>query len=140
MHSIFQDYVYGSDFLPKDYYRDDSFEETDPDNSSKKHESEKSFVRSQLLILIQSVLCVIILAVMLILKAVGGSIYAQTATWYFDRYNDSVFTGTACVLPVIKEETVITETSRTSFDELKRTGEASGSEDKEENNTGKADE
>lgn len=115
----------GRDFLHKKYYEDEEEypEETFHEDESQTVKRERSFVKSQLLILLQAGLCVTVLAFALTLKAIGGSFYAQAATWYFDRYNDSVFTGTGSPAKIIKEETEITETSRASFDELSRSEE-----------------
>ena len=78
----------------------------------KKH----SFLRSQLLTVIQILLCVLVLGFALITKAIGGTFYATIATWYFEHYNNSVFTGTADPITFFQENIHLPETSRLSAD------------------------
>ena len=78
----------------------------------KKH----SFLRSQLLTVTQILLCVLVLGFALITKAIGGTFYATIATWYFEHYNNSVFTGTADPITFFQENIHLTETSRLSAD------------------------
>lgn len=106
--------------MPEIHYDDDELDQKTPQGNEMNHEKAKSFLRSQLLVLIQTGLCILVLIFGVTLKAVGGSFYAQTATWYFDRYNNSVFTGTASLSGIMKEEAVITETSHASPDEFGR--------------------
>ncbi len=114
----------GRDFLPKIQYEDDEPDEIIQEETKVSPSKAGSFVKSQLLVLIQTGLCILVLAFGLTLKAIGGSLYAQIATWYFDSYNNSVFTGTASPPDIIKDETVITETSRASPDEFGKSEES----------------
>lgn len=49
---------------------------------------------SQILIIIQLILCAIVLLGAVAIKSIGGSLYATVGTWFYDNYNNSIFTGT----------------------------------------------
>ncbi len=85
-------------------------EELSPDISGKK----PSFIRSQLLIITQLILCALVLAFAFIAKAVGGDLYAGAASWYFDSYNASLFTGSTKPDSPFTDDAKVTETSLTS--------------------------
>ena len=70
-----------------------------------------SFLRSQLLIVTQVMICALALAFAFVAKAIGGGLYAAAASWYFDSYNDSLFTGGETPASPFTEEARITETS-----------------------------
>lgn len=55
---------------------------------------KKMSAKSQLLIVIQLILCGIILGGAFIVKSIGGQLYATVGTWFYDNYNNSVFTDT----------------------------------------------
>lgn len=69
--------------------------------------------KSLLLIGIRTVLCCIALAAAVVVKLAGGELYARTATWFYDNYNNSIFSGNvAAEMPftdpvTIKENSVI---------------------------------
>lgn len=56
--------------------------------------NKKFSVGSQLLIVIQLAVCILILICAFVVKSVGGSFYATVGTWFYDNYNNSVFTDT----------------------------------------------
>ena len=64
------------------------------------------------LIVIQIIISVIVIISAFVIKTVGGDIHAFVGTWFFENYNNSIFTGTAVSPLDFTEETVITETSR----------------------------
>ena len=78
-----------------------------------------SFIRSQLLTVIQLVICLIAVIAALVIKAVGGDIHAAVGTWFFENLNNSIFTDTADSSVHFTDNTSITETSR-SFEETKQ--------------------
>lgn len=49
---------------------------------------------SQILIIIQLILCILVLVCAIVIKSIGGSLYATVATWFYDNYNNSIFTDT----------------------------------------------
>lgn len=75
-------------------------------------------VRTQLLTVIQLVLCFLIITAAIVIKIIGGTLYAEVGTWFFDNYNNSVFTGTADSFISFTDDTSISETSRYSADEI----------------------
>lgn len=74
-----------------------------------------SFVREQLLMIVQLGICIAVVSGALILKAVGGEVYANTATWFFDNYNDTIFTSDELVPSIFRDETVIAEESLKTY-------------------------
>ncbi len=73
-----------------------------------------SFLRSQLPVVTQTVICLLCVGFALIAKTIGGTFYAETAAWYFDHYNNSIYTGTKTSDPIFTDKTSITETSLTA--------------------------
>ncbi len=61
--------------------------------SEQTEEVTKANGRELLMILIQVGVCVVCIAAVLAIKLVGGAVYAQTATWFFERYNNSILTN-----------------------------------------------
>lgn len=109
--------------LHKDYSRRtaeesdyaDRFEELPEEEAGQSAARKKpSFLRSQLMLLTQAAVCVLVLGFAFVTKAIGGTFYAEIASWYFDHYNNSVFTGTAQPDTFLHEDVQITETSRLS--------------------------
>lgn len=78
----------------------------------------KNFMRSQLLIIIQLAICFIVIISAFVMKAIGGDIHAAVGTWFFDNYNNSIFTDTAVSPLKFNDNTSLTETSR-SFEDSK---------------------
>lgn len=79
-------------FLDRYENYDEDYQKNNNDNIQK---PKKNFsAASQLLIIIQLVLCGIILIGALIIKTTGGSLYAAVGTWFYDNYNNSIFTDT----------------------------------------------
>ena len=79
---------------------------------------QPSFIRSQLLIIIQLAICLTVIIAAFVIKAIGGDIHAAVGTWFFDNYNNSIFTNTANAPLKFTDNTSLTETSR-SFEESK---------------------
>ncbi len=77
---------------------------------------KSSFARSQLLTLTRVILCLLIVGFAFAARAIGGAFYASTASWYFDRFNSSVFTEGQNMNNVFRDEVSITETSLTAPD------------------------
>lgn len=73
------------------------------------------FMREQLVTLVQTAICVLLVVTALILRALGGSFYARIATWYFDRVNDSLFVTSEKPDIPFEEETTVSEISRITF-------------------------
>lgn len=73
-----------------------------------------SLARTQLLTIIQLILCVIVIAGAFVIKTIGGEWYAAIGTWFFDHYNNSIFTDTADSPLSFLDPSGITETSRHS--------------------------
>ena len=70
-----------------------------------------SFLRSQLIIVTQVIICALALGYAFAAKAIGGKLYAAAASWYFDSYNASLFTGGEMPASPFTEEAKISETS-----------------------------
>ena len=69
-------------------------------------------IKKPILIIIQIIISVIIIISAFVIKTIGGDIHAFVGTWFFDNYNNSIFTDTAKSPLDFIEETVITEASR----------------------------
>ena len=86
------------------------------------------FVREQLLTIVQIILCITVIAAAFILKTVGGELYANTATVYFELYNNSVIPDFSRTPLPFSENIDINEVSRIIFGEQqKNTGSESSS-------------
>ena len=72
---------------------------------------KRSFLRTQLPLMVQVAVCLIITASALVLKGIGGIWYAAAAEWFFDNYSNSIFAGSAESPFTFLDPTVITETS-----------------------------
>ena len=77
-----------------------------------------NMVHTQLLTVIQLVICIIAIAAALIIKTIGGTFYADTATKFFELYNASIYTGSYDPTSIFTDETEISETSIKSADEI----------------------
>lgn len=84
------------------------------DERDKKMIQEKLTVRNQLLPIIQTSVCVLVIIAAVILKAIGGDIYANVASWYFDYLGNSVFTDGKELFFPPKDNTQVTEISNLS--------------------------
>ena len=73
-----------------------------------------SFIHSQLLIIIQLAISLIIIISAFVIKAIGGDIHAAVGTWFFQNYSNSIFTDTANSPLPFTDSTSLTETSRFS--------------------------
>ena len=73
-----------------------------------------SFIRSQLLIIIQLAVSIIIIISAFVVKAIGGNIHSIVGTWFFENYSNSIFTDTANSPMQFTDSTSLTETSRSS--------------------------
>lgn len=73
-----------------EFYDDDK----NNDKYIPKNKDKKVKVGSQLLIIIQLIICTLLLISAFVIKTIGGSLYAQVGTWFYDNYNNSVFTDT----------------------------------------------
>lgn len=71
----------------EDYYDEENLEEEQQTYST-------IGIRSQLLTIIQLIVCSLILISAFAVKLIGGEIYGTVGTWFYDNYNDSIFTGT----------------------------------------------
>ncbi len=91
-----------------------------PQKNNAPEKKHRSFLKSQLPILTQLVLCTAVLAFALTARAVGGEFYASTATAYFELYNRSVLTGSSQGYPAVPDNTGITETSLIAETEVSR--------------------
>ncbi len=78
-----------------------------------------SFIRSQLLTVIQLVICLTAIIGALVIKVIGGDIHPAVGTWFFENLNNPIFTDTADSSVHFTDNTSITETSR-SFEETKQ--------------------
>ncbi len=79
-----------------------------------------NMVHTQLLTVIQLIICIIAIVAALIIKTIGGKFYADTATKFFDLYNASIYTGSFNPASVFTDEAEITETSLKSDDEVSK--------------------
>ena len=88
-----------------------------------------SFVREQLLTIVQIILCITVIAAAFIIKSIGGELYADTATYYFELYNNSVIPDFSETPLPFSENIDINEVSRIIFGEQqKNTGSDSGTD------------
>ncbi|MDD6489040.1 MAG: hypothetical protein PUG48_04405 [Clostridia bacterium] len=71
---------------------DDDYKNKNEHRKPKK--DKKITVSSQLLIIIQLIICTLLLISAFVIRTIGGSLYAQVGTWFYDNYNNSVFTDT----------------------------------------------
>ena len=69
-------------------------------------------IKKPILIIIQIIISVIIIISAFVIKTIGGDIHAFIGTWFFENYNNSIFTDTSQSPLDFIEETIITETSR----------------------------
>lgn len=76
-----------------------------------------SFVREQLLTFVQLGICIAVVAGAIILKSIGGELYANSATWFFDNYNDTIFTSDEILPSIFRDETVVAEESMKTYSE-----------------------
>ncbi len=104
---------YDEDF--NDHYEEPLPEEEESDTTVPPPKTP-SFLRSHLLTVTQITLCLLVLGFALISKSIGGTFFASVATWYFEHYNNSVFTGTGEWTSFFHEETQVSETSHLSAD------------------------
>ena len=76
-----------------------------------------SLFRQQLLLFVQAGICAAVLTAAFIIRSVGGTLYSETADYYFDSYNDTIFT-TSQLMPVFfGDETSVAETSLRNYPE-----------------------
>lgn len=80
-------------------------------------EKKPSVLRQQLLLFIQLGVCTAVLAAAFIIRAAGGTLYAETAGYYFDSYNDTIFTTSRSEPLFFTDNTSISETSRRNYSE-----------------------
>lgn len=87
-------------------YEDQRFEEvseSEPENineesensNSQDDETGKRKNHSLLLTFLQLGTCAVIIIAAVAVRLIGGTVYSQAATWFYDNYNNSVFTDTA---------------------------------------------
>lgn len=88
-----------------EFYDDDK--NNDEYIQSKKDKKVK--IGSQLLIIIQLIICTLLLISAFVIKTIGGSLYAQVGTWFYDNYNNSVFTDTKNNILSFADKTKTTE-------------------------------
>ncbi len=79
-----------------------------------KNPPEKMTVRSQLVVIVQSALCILAVTAALLLKSFGITFYAETASSYFELINDSVFTDGKQLFHLSDNSIQIKETSHIS--------------------------
>ena len=75
-----------------------------------------SFIRGSLLTIARIALCLLILGFAFTARAIGGAFYADTASWYFDRFNSSVLTEGKALNNTFTDEVSIRETSLKAAD------------------------
>lgn len=92
-------------------YGDKEFCDEDKNNNeySPKNKDKKITAGSQLLIIIQLIICTLLLISAFVIKTIGGSLYAQVGTWFYDHYNNSVFTNTKNNILSFTDKTKTTE-------------------------------
>lgn len=76
----------------------------------------------QLLILIQAGICVLAVGAGLLLKFIGGELYAGAANAYFSEYNNSVFPSGKEESTILNDNAQISETSKITADEDESAG------------------
>ncbi|MBQ9461535.1 MAG: M23 family metallopeptidase [Clostridia bacterium] len=94
-----------------DLFEDEFQSESDLTDEEFPHVKKPSFARGQLLTITRVILCLLLVGFAFAARAVGGGFYASTASWYFDRFNSSVFTEGKNRNTVFRDEASITETS-----------------------------
>ena len=117
MHKLLKSLHEGGILLEEQELNDEYFE-IPADKPEKAKKNGSSFLRSQLIIIAQVLICALILGFAFVARAIGGCFYASTASWYFDSYNASLFTGGERPGSPFKEDIVITETSLISPESL----------------------
>lgn len=71
-------------------------------------------IRSQFLTVMQLIACVLILISAFVIKLIGGEVYSESASWFYEKYNDSVFINMNVTLPDFKDWVNFSETSTIS--------------------------
>ena len=87
----------------------EKYDDTEFYNEKRNKKDKKISVGSQLLIIIQIVICTLLLIGAFVIKTIGGSLYAQVGTWFYDNYNNSVFTDTKDNILSFVDKTKTTE-------------------------------
>ena len=67
--------------------------------------------RGLLLTIVQLSVCLLMIVSALLVRLMGGEVYAWTATWFFDNYNSSVFTDAKLPLLPYRDEVSFQEES-----------------------------
>ncbi len=69
---------------------------------------KKQGKRGLLLVMLQLFLCVLCIVFAVTVKLIGGSFHAQTATWFYENYRNSIFTGeSGSIIPFSDEVSVV---------------------------------
>ncbi len=80
-----------------------------------KEQNEKASVREEsrglLLIAIRVIICLLLLAAAGAVKIIGGDIHAQVGTWFYDNYNNTIFTDEKESIPPFADQVSAAETS-----------------------------
>ena len=70
-------------------------------------------IKKPILIIIQIIISVIIIISAFVIKTIGGDIHAFIGTWFFENYNNSIFTDTSqSPLDFIEETIIIPNTGK----------------------------
>lgn len=67
--------------------------------------------RSLLLIAIRVIICLLLIAAAGAVKLIGGEIHAQVGTWFYDNYNNTIFTDEKESTPPFADQVSVTESS-----------------------------
>ncbi len=96
--------------MEEQYQENDFREDTgDFDNAVEEDYPVKSKNRSMLLIICQLVVCIVCIAGAITIKLIGGSVYAAVGTWFFDQYNNTIFTGNGEGILPFRDEVSVKE-------------------------------
>lgn len=100
MEETYEEYEkYGADFDETISDEEDNIQPDKPKN------------RGMLLIIFQISICAAAILAAVVIKFIGGSVYAAVGTWFFEQYNNSVFTGNGEGLLPFTDNVTIKETS-----------------------------
>ncbi len=101
-------------------YTENEIAETEEDQTDEYsgETAEKPIVRGNgmLLIIIQLIVSAVIVIAALVIKLIGGEVHGQAAAWFYDNYNNSVFTNTADGIIPYTDNIKLKETSKPAPD------------------------
>ncbi|MDR1466929.1 MAG: hypothetical protein LBI55_00675 [Oscillospiraceae bacterium] len=84
-----------SDYKNNEFLSKKSSPKAESSSSSKQNATEtlqkmREYDSNQILVVIQTIICTLIVVLVLFLKSTGSEFYKQTKVWYLEKINDSI--------------------------------------------------